>query len=206
MSGPDSQVLTILRTDIKDFTGKTVRSSRGDLVALLDKQKQIVLPLLEARGGRLINTIGEAFLMVFDSPTEAVLAGKAVQEALARYNAYRPKAERIEVRVAVNMGEVHLVDDDIFGEAVNVTAQLGDAAGPGDVYLTEAVYLAMNKAEVALIEVGPMKFKGTGPKVTVYRLGRALPALSALRRPGRAALLALGLLLLGFALLGRFVF
>ncbi|MEK7858479.1 MAG: adenylate/guanylate cyclase domain-containing protein [Elusimicrobiota bacterium] len=170
MNSSDTRVLTIMRTDIKDFTKKTNQISRAALLSLLEKQKQIVLPVLQSRGGKLINTIGEAYLLVFDSPTNAVLGAAAAQDALARYNSYRPEAERIEIRIAVNMGEIHLTDGDIFGEPVSITAQLGNLAAPGEVFFTEAVYLSMSKAEVACAEVDPLQLKGVAKMTKVYKV------------------------------------
>ncbi|MBI5242540.1 MAG: adenylate/guanylate cyclase domain-containing protein [Elusimicrobia bacterium] len=96
---PVTRHLTILFTDIKGFTDKTSQRSRSKIQELLDRHREIVLPVLEGRGGKLIKTIGDAFLMIFESPTDAVLAGVDVQEALARHNAEAPEDDRIEVRV-----------------------------------------------------------------------------------------------------------
>ncbi|TPW21487.1 MAG: pkn2A [Elusimicrobia bacterium] len=97
--------LTILLTDIKGFTDKTSHKSRVDIDAMLAEHREIVLPALEDRGGRLLKTIGDAFLMTFDSPTNAVLAGVGVQEALRRRNEGRVGEDRLEVRIAINVGE-----------------------------------------------------------------------------------------------------
>jgi class 3 adenylate cyclase len=79
--------LTILLTDIEDFTPKTSRKTRADILRMLEEHKRLVLPLLEGRGGRLIKTIGDAFLVVYESPTDAVLAGVEVQRVLRLHNA-----------------------------------------------------------------------------------------------------------------------
>jgi len=175
MPTPVTRHLTILLTDIKGFTDKTSRRSRSDIQALLDRHKQIVLPVLEGRGGKLIKTIGDAFLMVFESPTDAVLAGVAVQEALAKHNSGAAEDDRIDVRIAINAGEVNISDNDVFGEAVNITARIEGIAHAGQVFFTEAVYLAMNKAEVPSSEVGLLQLKGIPEKVRVYKVKREQP-------------------------------
>ena len=88
MSEPLTRHLTILLTDIKGFTDKTSHKSRADINHMLDEHRAVVLPVLEARGGRLIKTIGDAYMLTFDSPTNAVLAGVDVQKALARRNVH----------------------------------------------------------------------------------------------------------------------
>jgi class 3 adenylate cyclase/uncharacterized RDD family membrane protein YckC len=162
--------LTILLTDIKGFTDKTSHRSREQIMTMLDEHRSVVLPVLEARGGRLIKTIGDAFLMTFESPTNAVLAGIAVQGALAKRNEGRPPDDRLELRIAINAGEVNVIDGDVFGEAVNITARIESIAEANQVYFTEAVYLAMNKTEVPSSEVGLVHLKGIPEKIRVYKV------------------------------------
>ena len=175
MAEPASQNLTILLSDIKGFTAKTSQKSRSDILAMLERHKDLVLPVLESKGGRLIKTIGDAFLVVFTSPTDAVLAGVAVQDVLTIYNEGKTEAERIEVRIAINAGEVSLADNDIFGDPVNITARIESIAEAGEVFFTEAVYLAMNKREVPSSEIGLRQLKGIPEKIRVYKVVREQP-------------------------------
>jgi class 3 adenylate cyclase len=167
--------LTILLTDIKGFTDKTSHQTRAQIVDMLERHKAVVQPVLEGRGGRLVKTIGDAYLMAYDSPTDAVLAGIAVQEALRAHNEGRAPQDRIEVRIAINCGEVTLADNDVFGEPVNITARIEAVAEAGEVFFTEAVYLSMNKAEVPSSEVGLLQLKGIPEKIRVYKVKRETP-------------------------------
>lgn len=170
MSAPQTQNLTILFTDIKGFTEKTSRQSRAQTLAMLEKHKELVLPLLEDKGGRLVKTIGDAFLVVFGSPTDAVLAGIQVQEGLKLYNTDRVGDDRIDVRIAINTGEVTLADNDVYGEAVNIAARIEGIAEAGEVFFTEATYLAMNKREVPSAEIGLMQLKGIPNRIRTYKV------------------------------------
>ena len=176
MPAPTTKNLTILLTDIKGFTDRTSRITRSGISDLLEKHRELVLPILEARGGTLIKTIGDAFLMVFESPTEAVLAGAAVQEKLARYNADKPQGERIEIRIAINAGEVNLLGGDVYGEAVNIAARVEALTEAGEVYFTDAVYLSMNKAEAPSSVVGLYELKGIPERVRIHRFRRGEPS------------------------------
>ena len=178
MSAPISRNLVILLTDIKGFTDRTSHQSRVEIQQLLERHKEIVLPILQGRGGTLIKTMGDAFLMTYESPTNAVLAGIEVQAALRRYNEGKPPDERIDLRVAINQGEVNLADNDVFGEAVNITARIEAIADAGDVFFTEGVYLAMNKKEVPSSEVGLLQLKGIPEKVRVYKVKSETPVKS----------------------------
>ncbi|MDE2291071.1 MAG: adenylate/guanylate cyclase domain-containing protein, partial [Elusimicrobia bacterium] len=167
---PVTKHLTILLTDIKGFTDRTSHQTRAAIQALLDEHRAIVLPILEGKGGKLVKTIGDAFLMTFESPTDAVLAGVSVQEALRKRNQGRAEDDRIEVRIAINSGEVNLSEGDIFGEPVNITSRIEGVAEAGEVFFTEAVYLAMNKTEVPSSEVGLFQLKGIPEKMRVYKV------------------------------------
>ncbi|MFA5139810.1 MAG: RDD family protein [Elusimicrobiota bacterium] len=175
MANPVTRNLTILMTDIKEFTPKTSRMSRAGIASMLEEHKNLVLPVLEGKGGKLVKTIGDAFLMVFESPTDAVLAGIAVQEVLREHNADKHADDRIDVRVAINLGEVNIADNDVFGDAVNITARIEGIAEAGEVYFTEAVYLAMNKKEVPSSEVGLFHLKGVSERIRVYKVVRENP-------------------------------
>ncbi|MBI3298040.1 MAG: RDD family protein [Elusimicrobia bacterium] len=183
---PVTRHLTILLTDIKGFTDKTSHKSRAAIQELLDEHRDIVLPVLEKGGGKLVKTIGDAFLMTFESPTDAVLAGIAVQEGLRQRNEGKAEADRIEVRIAINAGEVNLAEGDIFGEPVNITARIEGMAEAGEVTFTEAVYLAMNKNEVPSSEVGLWQLKGIPEKIRVYKVRRETPIGSGQMPPPKA--------------------
>jgi len=175
MAAPITRNLTILLTDIKGFTDKSSHKTRAEIQHMLDKHKEIVLPILEGKGGKLVKTIGDAFLMTFESPTDAVLSGVQVQEALRAYNIDKDADLRIEIRIAINQGEVNLSDNDVYGEPVNITARIEAIAEANEVFFTDAVYLAMNKKEVPSSEVGLLQLKGIPEKVRVYKVKRENP-------------------------------
>jgi len=165
-----TKTLTIMFTDIKGFTQRTSDSSRDNFNALMDAHERLLTPVFRHFEGRVIKTIGDAFLVCFDSPTDGVLCGLAIQEVLRQHNAAAAEKDRIEVRVAINLGEVELRDHDVFGDAVNVAARLEGVAEAGEVTFTEAVYLAMNRNEVPTTEVGERTFKGVPFPIRVYKV------------------------------------
>ena len=167
--------LTIMLTDIKGFTSKTASSSRTQVFEMIERHKQLVLPVVEKFKGTLVKTIGDAFLVTFDSPTDAVLCGIAIQDVLKAHNADRNSDDKIEIRIAINTGEVTLTDNDVYGDAVNITARIESIAEAGEVFFTEAVYLSMNKKEVPSSEIGYRQFKNVPEKIKVYRVLRETP-------------------------------
>jgi class 3 adenylate cyclase len=165
--------LAIVFTDIKGFTERTSQQTLEENQRLLKAHHNLLAPVFKAFGGRIIKSIGDAFLVTFESPTQAVLSGMAIQDRLWQYNRTAPDAERLDVRVAINVGEVRLESNDIFGEPVNIASRVESIAEAGEVYFTEAVYLAMNKAEVPSQEVGSFELKGIPGKIRVFHVPRA---------------------------------
>ncbi len=164
--------LTIMFTDIKGFTLRTSQQSRIATRDLLKRHNDILIPIFEARGGKIIKTIGDAFLVVFESPTNAVLTGIELQKQLGEHNKTSGDDDLLEVRVAINTGEVSLIDNDVFGEAVNIASRLESISEANDVYFTESTYLAMNKSEVPTAEIGYRVFKGIPDKIKIFKVLR----------------------------------
>jgi class 3 adenylate cyclase len=166
----ETKHLTIMFTDIKGFTPRTSRSSREQLKKLLELHDDLICPFFNEFGGTIVKTIGDAFLVTFHSPTDAVLCGMKIQKELAKYNEKVDADEKLEIRIAINSGEVAVRKGDVYGEPVNIAARLESMAEPGDIYFTEAVYLAMNKAEIPTAEIGYRHFKGIPEEVKVYKV------------------------------------
>lgn len=164
--------LAIVFTDIKGFTERTGRQSHEENQRMLRLHAALLMPVFRAFEGRLVKTIGDAFMVVFGSPTKAVLSGAAIQDRLWDYNRRVPKDQQIHVRVAVNLGEVREDRGDVFGEPVNIAARVEGIADAGEVVFTEAVYLAMNRAEVPAEDRGTHALKGIAHPIRLYRVPR----------------------------------
>jgi hypothetical protein len=96
----------------------------------------------------------------------------ALQDAMHEYNLNAPEEKRIHIRVAANLGEVRVTKNDIFGEPVNVASRIEGIAPADEIYLSEAVYMAMNKAEVPAQEVGFKELKGLPQAIRIYSIPR----------------------------------
>src|SRR5262249_13987231 len=165
--------LAVVFTDIVGYTARTGRQSREENARMLAEHARLLLPLVRAFGGRKVKSIGDALLLTFRSPTDSVLCGMALQDRLAQHNASLPDSERLVIRVAISLGEVRLDRGDIFGEPVNVAARVEHETPAGEIWLTDAVQLSMNRAEAPLEEVGTRELKGISQPVRIWRVQRA---------------------------------
>ena len=164
--------LVIVLTDIAGYTEASEQKSRREAEEFLANYSAILLPIAKRFKGRLVKTIGDALLMVFKSPTDAMICAMAMQDALFDYNRRLPSEKQIHIRIAASLGEVRVVKEDIFGDAVNVTSRIESITPSDEIYFSEAVYLAMNKAEVPAKEVGLKKLKGISSEIRVYQIPR----------------------------------
>ncbi len=167
-----TQNLAIMFTDIKGFTARVSSGKRDDLKHLLSTHQRLLEPVITHYDGTIVKTIGDSFLARFDSPTDAVLCGVAIQEVLRQHNAFATEAEHLDVRVAINSGDVEIIAGDVMGEAVNLASRLEGIAEAGEVYFTEAVYLAMNRREAPSTEIGERTFAGIPYPVRVFKVVR----------------------------------
>lgn len=213
-----TQTLSILLSDLQGYTERQARSSRAAQARELAVHEQLLRPVFAAFDGQVVKTMGDAFLVVFESPTNAVLAAVQVHKQLEQHNRSVDEPGReLRVRIGIATGEVARDDGgDVFGDAVNLAARLQASAEPGAIWLAESTFLSMNRNEVQAFEVGARVFHGVPGEVKVYRvldawlqqqpalshreLQRALRGLA--RPPRRRGLLfgiCLGLIAIGFA-------
>ncbi|MGZ5818294.1 MAG: adenylate/guanylate cyclase domain-containing protein [Burkholderiaceae bacterium] len=164
--------LTILFVDIAGFTATTNRQSRAENAALLHTFDRTLLPHIKRFKGRVVKSIGDALLLTFRSPTDSMLCAMAMQDAMHATNLNVPDAEKIHIRIAASLGEVRVTPKDIFGEPVNVASRIEGIAPADEIYLSEAVFMAMNKAEVPAQEVGFKELAGLPQAIRIYSIPR----------------------------------
>jgi class 3 adenylate cyclase len=162
--------MSVMFTDLKDYTARTAAESRDGLLELVRRQRELVQPLVKRRGGRIVKSLGDGLLIVFDSATDAVLAEMEIQRVLAEHNrtAFSDR-NKVEMRIAISTGEVVFDGDDVLGGAVNLASRLQQLAAAGDVFLAETTAALLNRQEAGCEEVGEFDVKGIAGKVPIYR-------------------------------------
>lgn len=164
-----SEILTIIFVDIVGYTRTTNQLNRKLFSQLHDVFDRICISVCENYSGKVIKKIGDAFLMAFKSPTNALLCGIEMQNSFEKYNQEK-KSNPIKIRVAIHTGEVILRKGDIYGDAVNTAARIEGIAGPGEIVFSEAVFLAMNKNEIPFVHLGLKRLKGLKYPIRIFRV------------------------------------
>ncbi|MFA7577910.1 MAG: adenylate/guanylate cyclase domain-containing protein [Candidatus Muiribacteriota bacterium] len=168
-----SKNLSIMMTDMQGYTAVSSNSSRESIVELIRKHNKLMLPVFEFYNGKIIKTIGDAFLVTFDSATDAVVCGIVIQLILTEYNrAQLDESLKLNLRVVINTGDVALEENDIYGEAVNITARMEslDCFPGGTIGISESTYLLINRNEIVANKIGEFELKGIPYKVSVYNV------------------------------------
>ncbi|MEE8409247.1 MAG: adenylate/guanylate cyclase domain-containing protein [Myxococcota bacterium] len=165
-----TETLAIVFTDIKGYTAATSKQSHQENAALLRKVERLVAPVVRSFSGRVIKSIGDAYMIVFRSPTEAVRCSAAIQDRLHQYNTNTPTDQGIHIRIAINVGEVRVHRGDVFGDPVNIAARIETITPADEIYFADAVYLTMNRSDISIDRVGQYELKGIREPVTVHRL------------------------------------
>src|SRR3954451_12078934 len=134
-------------------------------------ERDLIEPTIAGHHGRLVKTTGDGFIAIFDSPVEAVRCGIIIQQNMLGRNASIPKHHWIEYRIGVNLGDVIVEEDDVFGDGVNIATRLEGIAEPGQVYISGGIYEQIKHKVVCGYEsLGDRKVKNITDPVRVYRV------------------------------------
>jgi adenylate cyclase len=164
------RLAAIMFTDMVGFTALAQRDERG-AVRLLEEHRSLLRPLFAAHGGRVIKTIGDGFLVEFPSAVECVVCAQKIQDALGKRNSAAEAPERIDVRIGIHVGDIIEQNEDIVGDAVNVTSRLEPLAEPGGICVSEQVLdQVRNKLPVAWDELPAPRLKNVEFPIRAYRL------------------------------------
>jgi class 3 adenylate cyclase len=140
MSTPpvERKLAAILSADVAGYSRLMGADEIGTL-ATLSVHREVIDELIRQRNGRIASTAGDSILAEFPSVMEAVQCGVEIQQAVAARNAELPEERKMLLRVGINVGDVMVKDEDIFGDGVNVAASLQGLAVPGGICISRAV-------------------------------------------------------------------
>lgn len=165
------RLAAIVSADVAGYSRLMGRDESGTLAALKAVRQEVVDPRIAEHSGRIVKTTGDGLLLEFASVVDAVRCVIAVQQAMAAHNEIMPADRRIEFRVGVNIGDIIVDGDDIFGDGVNVAARLQEIAPPGGVSLSGRVQEDVRgKLDITLEDAGERQLKNIAWPVRVWRI------------------------------------
>ena len=133
------RLTTVLCADVSSYTALMERDEAGTLERLRANRRSMSA-LIERHDGRVINTWGDALIAEFPSVLEAVHSAVEIQQELAGRNRDLGETEQMWFRIGINLGDVMVEGDDVYGEGVNIAARLQQIAEPGGIMISRPVY------------------------------------------------------------------
>ncbi len=182
--GPPLQrkLTVIVSADVVGYSALMERDEAGTLDRLMAGRKAVFDPLLARHGGRVVELMGDGALIEFASVVSAVECAHAIQRAIEAGHGSL-EAERIRYRIGINLGEVIVDGDDIYGDGVNVAARLQSLAAPGGIAVSRTVRdQAAGKVDAEFIDLGEHAMKNIARPIHVFAL-RAANAREPARTP-----------------------
>ena len=165
------RLVAIMVADIVDYAMLTQRNERGTHLQVERLRQELILPTISEHHGTLRKQRGDGFLCTFDSPVECVRCAIIIQQSMIAYNLELPQTEWIRFRIGINVGDVIIAPDDIYGDGVNVAARLEQQASPGNIYISGAVYEQIRYKLVCGYEsLGDRRLKNIQDPVPIYRV------------------------------------
>jgi TolB-like protein/tetratricopeptide (TPR) repeat protein len=156
-----------------DMVGYTALSQRDEARALhlLEKHNTLTRSVLSKHRGREVKTIGDAFLLEFDSALDATLCAIDIQQKLHEHNLAATEPDRINIRIGIHEGDVVHRGSDILGDAVNIASKIEACADPGGICITDPVFLQVrNKTPHPLAKLPEQKLKNVDVPINLYRV------------------------------------
>jgi adenylate cyclase len=182
------KLAAILHADVVGFSRLMGEDEAGTHQAL-GKLRGAVDPLIASHSGRVVGTAGDSLLADFSSVVDALSCAVEMQQAARAINDPIPVHRRLELRIGVNLGDVIVDGDDIFGDGVNIAARLEALAQPGTVCISQTVYEHVrNKLDLDYRPLGSHRVKNIAEPVRAYAVG--VPAAAPRPRRGRRPLVA----------------
>ena len=157
------RLAAILAADVVGYSRLMAEDEAGTLAALKAHRREIFDPETEKRGGRIVKLMGDGALVEFASVVDAVESAIAVQQALANEDG------KIRLRIGINLGDVIIEGDDIYGDGVNIAARLEQMAEPGGILISEDVCRhSRGKVEAVFEDMGEQHLKNIDQPVSVW--------------------------------------
>lgn len=163
------RLAAILAADVVGYSRMTEIDEVETLVALKNRRRDILNPLVAKHQGRIFKVTGDGVLVEFGSAVNAVQCAIDLQRDMAAANKDHSPSRQIVLRVGVNLGDVMVEGSDLYGEGVNIAARLEAFAEPGRILVSGTAYdQVKNKIKAAFDKLGTKKLKNIAELVRVY--------------------------------------
>jgi len=165
------KLAAIIAADVVSYSRLMGVDEAETLAALKTHRRDLIDPNIAEHQGRIVKTTGDGLLIEFPSVIEAVQCAVEVQRAMQERNSDVPADHRIEFRVGINLGDIIIDGDDIYGDGVNVAARLEGLADANGVCVSRVVHdQVRDKLDLGFEDLGERQLKNIARPVHVFRI------------------------------------
>jgi adenylate cyclase len=167
----ERKLTAILAADVVGYSRMMGEDEEGTL-ATLAAYREAMDALVELYRGRVVGSAGDSLLADFTSVVDAVQCAVEIQRELEQRNSDLPDEKKMVFRIGINLGDVMVRDQDIFGDGVNIAARLESLAAPGGICVSGGVYEQLkNKLAINFQDLGKQNVKNISDPVQAYMIG-----------------------------------
>jgi TolB-like protein/class 3 adenylate cyclase/Flp pilus assembly protein TadD len=163
------RLAAILAADVVGYSRLMATDETGTLAALKALRRELIDPRIAEHGGRIVKLMGDGALVEFASVVDAVECAVAIQHGVALRNADTPEERRIVFRIGINLGDIIIDGDDIYGDGVNLAARLESLAEPGGICISSSVREQVrDKVPISFADLGERSVKNIEQPIHVF--------------------------------------
>ncbi len=171
----ERKLTAILSADVKGYS-RLMGEDEEATIRTLTVYREVMTALMQHRG-RVVDSPGDNLLAEFASAVDAVQGAVAIQHELQSRNIELPHERKMQYRIGINVGDVIVEGERLYGDGVNIAARLEGLAEPGGICISGTVYDQVeNKLALSYTYVGEQEVKNIAKPVRVYRIGVAVPS------------------------------
>src|SRR6266851_3776749 len=169
------RLAAILAADVAGYSRLMGADEEGTLERLKALRRELLDPKIAEHRGRIVKTTGDGLLVEFASVVDAVRCAVAVQQAMAERNTSVGADSRLELRIGINLGDVIVEGDDLYGDGVNIAARIEALADAGGVFVSNIVHdQVRDRLPFFFEDLGEQQVKNIARPVRVYRVRTTL--------------------------------
>src|SRR5713101_3445434 len=171
----ERRLAAILAADVASYSRLMGVDEEGTLAALKAIRRDLLDLKIAEHHGRIVKTTGDGMLVEFASVVDAVRCAVEVQQAMPERNTSVAADSRIELRIGINLGDVIVEGDDLYGDGVNIAARIEALADAGGVFISNTVHdHVRDRLPFAFEDLGEQQVKNIARPVRVYRVRDAI--------------------------------
>ena len=170
MAQLERRLAAVLAIDTVGYSRMMEADGEGTYRRLTALMLGIIEPAITTAGGRIVKKTGDGALVEFPSVSAAIAAGTQIQEQAGKSQEELPAERRVRFRVGINLGDVIVDPDDIYGDGVNIAARLESIAQAGDVVVSESAMNTADRVGFAFTDLGVQHLKNISRPVRAFRV------------------------------------